>query len=128
MTVSDVIRRRSETLAVSRRKNITVQDGFQVEGPPVLFNIQGHIQQAQSKDMENAPEGQRWQDWRVLWTETFMNVADRVTESGVTYVIQSIEFWKQGSFYKAMMTEVEDDLSFNIFPAVFTQDFSPDFF
>ena len=78
--------------------------------------------------MTNAPEGQLTQDWRVLWTETFIDVADEVTESGVTYVVQSVELWKQGPFYKALMTEVNEDISFSVFPAVFTQDFTADFF
>lgn len=109
MGVFDVIRRRSRTIAVERRQGITVVDGFQVEGAPSNFNIQGHIQQAQQKDLQNMPEGQRTQDWRVLWTATQMIAADRVTDGGVEYVVQQIEDWTQdGGFYKALMTEVDD--------------------
>lgn len=108
MSVTDVIRRNSETLAVERRQGLNVVDGFQVEGAPSTFNIEGHIQQAQRKDLANLPEGQRTQDWRVLWTETAILVADRVSETAIEYIVQSVEFWKQGPFYKALMTEVED--------------------
>ena len=109
MGVFDVIRRRSKTIAVERRTGITVVDGFQVEGTPTTFNIQGHIQQAQPKDLQNQPEGQRTQDWRVLWTATQLLAADRVTEGGVEYIVQSIEDWSaDGGFFKALMTEVDD--------------------
>jgi len=108
MSVFDVIRRNSETLAVERRVLAGVVGGFQTEAAPTTFNIEGHIQQARQQDMVNAPEGQRTEDWRVLWTGTEMLAADRVTESGIEYIIQSVEFWKQGPFYKAMMAEVAD--------------------
>lgn len=109
MSVIDVIRRRSVTLPVERRNMDAVVDGFQTEAAPTEFNIQGHIQQATSKEMRNAPEGQRAQDWRVLWTETQMFVADRITQGSVEYIVQSVEDWSTlGGFYKAMMTEVED--------------------
>lgn len=108
MSVVDVIRRNSETLAVERRDLAGVTDGFHTENAPTTFNIQGHIQQAQQQDLINAPEGQRTEDSRVLWTETEMLVADRVTESGIEYIVQSVEFWKQGPFYKAVMVEVKD--------------------
>ena len=113
MSLIDVIRRRSITIAVERRQGITVVDGFQVPGSPLNFNIEGHIQQAQRKDLANLPEGQRTQDWRVLWTATELLVADRVTDGGIAYVIQSIEDWNltgppDGEFFKALMTKVAD--------------------
>ncbi len=113
MSLIDVIRRRSKTIAVERRQNITVIDGFQVPGAPSNFNIEAHIQQAQSKDLQNLPEGQRTQDWRVLWTATLLIPADRVTDGGIEYVVQHIEDWNvsgspSGGFYKALMTEVDD--------------------
>lgn len=109
MSVFDVIRRRSKTIAVERRQGLTVVDGFQVPGTPSTFNILGHIQQAQSKDLQNLPEGQRTQDWKVLWTATQLLNADRVTDGGVEYVVQRIEDWSQdGGFYKALMTKVDD--------------------
>lgn len=109
MSVVDVIRRRYVTLAVERRQDITVVDGLQQEGTPDSFNIQGHIQQATQKDMRNAPEGQRAQDWRVLWTETQLLLADRVTQGSVEYTVQTEEDWMAlGGFRKYMMTEVDD--------------------
>lgn len=110
MSVLAVIRRNSEPIAVERRISSPIVDGFQQEAAPTTFNVQAHIQQAQRKDLANLPEGQRTQDWRVLWTETEMITADRVTEAGIEYVVQSVEHWKQGPFFKALMTEVDDEI------------------
>lgn len=111
MSVVDVIRRRYETVALERRDDLTVVDGFTNEGTPITSNIQAHVQQAQQKDMRNAPEGQRSQDWRVFWTETELLVADRLTVSSIEYIVQSVEFWDQGPFYKAMATEIDDTIT-----------------
>lgn len=108
MSVLDVIRGNSETIAVERRTASPIVDGFQQEGTPTTFNVQANIQQARRKDLANLPPGQRTQDWRVLWTETEMLTADRVTEAGIEYVVQSVEHWKQGPFYQALMTKIDD--------------------
>ncbi len=108
MSVVDVIRRRAETVALERRDGMTVVDGFHVEGTPITANIQAPVQQAMQKDLKNAPEGQRSQDWRVFWSETELLEADRLTVKGVEYIVQSIEDWDQGPFYKALATEVFD--------------------
>lgn len=111
MSVTDVIRRNSETLAVERRNVAgTVTDGFQTEDAPTAFNIVAHIQQARQKDMINAPEGQRAEDTRIIWSEAELLVADRITEAGVEYIVQAVEFWKQGSFYKATAVETFDEI------------------
>ena len=113
MSLIDVIRRRSITIAVERRNVTAPVDGFPQEDTPTNFDISGHIQQAQSKDLANLPEGQRTQDWRVLWTATELLNADRVTNGGITYTVQSIEDWNvpgspDGGFFKALMTKVAD--------------------
>ncbi len=108
MSVVDVIRRRYETVALERRDGLSVVYGFFKEGTPITANIQAHVQQAQQKDLRNVPEGQRTQDWRTFWTETELLVADRLTVSSVQYIVQAVEFWDQGPFYKAMATEVDD--------------------
>ena len=110
LSVTDVIRRHSETLSVERRNISSVVGGFHQEGMPDIFNIVAHIQQARQKDMENAPEGQRTEDTRVIWTETKLKVADRITEAGIEYIVQSLEHWKQGPFYKTLAVEVDDTL------------------
>ena len=108
MSVVDVIRRRTETVAFERRAGVTVVDGFQVEGTPTTGNILAHVQQVLQKDLRNMPEGQRTQDWRKFWSDTQMFEADRLTVAGVEYRFQSVEFWSQGPFYIAMATKVDD--------------------
>lgn len=109
MSVVDVIRRRYETVALERRDNLSLIDGLHIEGTPITANIQAHVQQALQKDLRNVSEGQRTQDWRVFWTETQLFEADRLTVDGaVQYIVQSVEFWDQGPFYKAMATEIDD--------------------
>ncbi len=110
MSVVDVIRRRLETVALERRAGITIVDGFPKEGTPTTSNIQAHVQQAQAKDLRNLPPGQSTQDWRVCWTETELLGADRITINGVQYTVQQVEFWDQGPFYKALMTDVDEEI------------------
>ena len=108
MSVVDVIRRRLETATLTRRTGQTNTDGILSDTGQNITPIQAHVQQANSKDMESLPEGQRTQDWRVAWSETALQDADLLTSGSVTYKVMTVEFWDQGPFYKAMATKVDD--------------------
>lgn len=109
MSVVDVIRRRTETVAHERRAGITVVDGFQVEGTPVTANIQCHVQPASSQDMRNAPEGQLQEETRAFWTETGLLVADRLTVGGVQFVVQRVFPWDDiDGWVQAIAVEIDD--------------------
>lgn len=108
MSVVDVIRRRYEDVTLTRRTGQTIASGIVSDTAQDVSVIQAHVQQANSSDMESLPEGQRTQDWRVVWSETTLQDADLLTIDAVVYKVMTVEFWDQGPFYKAMATIVDD--------------------
>ncbi len=109
MSVVDVIRRRTVTVAHERRAGITVVDGFQVEGTPVTANILAHVQPASSKDMRNAPEGQLQEETRAFWSESVLLVADRMTVDNIQFVVQRVMPWNViDGWNKAIAVEIDD--------------------
>lgn len=108
MSVIDVIRRRTVTVALERR-NLSVVDGFHVEGTPTTSNISAHVQPALPRDMRNAPEGQLQSETRVFWTETSLLLADRLTVGGVEFIVQNVEPWDDlDGWQKARAVEITD--------------------
>ena len=59
--------------------------------------------------MRNAPEGQRQSETRVFWSETALQVADRLTHGGVEFIVQDVEPWDDiDGWNKARAVEVTD--------------------
>ncbi len=109
MSVVDVIRRRLESVTLTRRSGQTITDGIVSDTNQDVSVIQAHVQQANKKTLENLPEGQRTTDSRVFWTETVLQVGDLLTVGGVTYKVQNDEDWiTYGEFIIAVGTKVDD--------------------
>ena len=79
-----------------------IADGIPVENPVAPVAIRGAIQPATSKDIRHLPEGQDARDTRFVWSSTELKIDDEITDGTEIVIVQSVEFWREGAFFKAM--------------------------
>ena len=109
MGVESVIRDNAVALTRTRRVATINAEGYgQDADTPVA--ITGVMQPMSAKELKNVPEGQRTQEWRNIWSESELQNRDLITDpEGNQFTIQSAEYWREGTFYKATATRVSDN-------------------
>ncbi len=69
--------------------------------------IKAVIQPMTGKELRNMPEGQSTLDWRNIWSLVELRNRDIITEpEGGSFTVQDVEFWREGTFYKATATRL----------------------
>jgi hypothetical protein len=90
-------------------RTASLTDGYgsdvDVSGP-----ILAVIQPMSGKELRNVPEGQNTLDWRNIWSLVEIKARELITDpEGNQFTIQSVEFWREGPFYKATAVRADDD-------------------
>ena len=118
MAVSDVIRRRAIPFTVVRRVRSVVINGFRSSETAPVSGITGHIQPLTPEELRNLAEGQNSLARYNVWSLSELKNTDQVSDgSAPTLILQAVEYWKEGPFYHALGSIVDDD---NVLPAVIT--------
>jgi hypothetical protein len=72
--------------------------------PSGIFD--GSLQPLKPQSLMLKPEGQRSWRWWTLWTESFMNVGDKIVDYyGKRYKIMSTANWSGGGYYEYELVE-----------------------
>lgn len=101
------IRRNANSYVLTAAGSESFVDGYVVKGSETTQAIQAHIQPMSEKELRNAPSGQNTLQWIVIWSEIDLPEKDKITYNGVIFTIQRVEFWDDGSFYRAKAVHVE---------------------
>lgn len=107
MTVHSVIRKNAVDLTLVRR--VVTHVGGYAKDTDTSSTVKGVIQPMSPKELRNVPEGQNTLEWRNVWSETELRNRDLITDpEGNQFTLQSVEFWREGIFYKATAVEAGD--------------------
>lgn len=110
MPIVDVIRKRVRTATLERPGATVRTSGYAAEGVPTTSEIEAHVQPLSPQELRSLPPGQNGTDIRNVWSETELKRRDYITIDSKRMLIDSVEYWPEGPFYRARAVITEDVL------------------
>ena len=86
----------------------TVTDGYGIPGTPSKIKVIATDQPLSGVEIRNLPPGQNASDWRNVWSDTELNVLDRITLRDGDYTVERLLPWYEGVFWHVQVVRVRD--------------------
>lgn len=93
-----------EVMTVIRPETETVSYGFASEAVGTPFEITAIWQPNTARRIEHSIDGQRGRDMWAIWSLDEILNDDQIDDpdTGETYVLQQVEYWKFGQFWRGL--------------------------
>ena len=123
--VLDTIRDFAIPLTVLRPTTQTAQYGFVTRSTVSVAGVEGHMQPMSDKELRFMPEGLNTQEVWNIWSLSELKEGDQIDDGDAPVVtVVRFKFWKEGPFWTAQGTLVEDGTAL-VLPQAFASAFAP---
>ncbi len=111
MPAIELIRRRAKSYTLTRPGTATIVDGIATPPAATNIDIEAVQQPMTAKELRNLPPGQNAGEWRNIWSEYEMKLADMITINNLPFTVQRVTLWEDGPFFIANANRTEDVLT-----------------